>query len=487
MYWKNDSYWRAAYEVAVKLRPGEGYILTPQEFIEGGFAFWPIGQAKQLHPGEVTAFVIQKDDVVRMPLWLLRGSAFRQFHCVWANEVFVAYSAHDENCTEAGGFEEHIASFLEKRQAFLEQFEQGDDVQTPAAKLPYLLDTQDNRILQVQFPHKRYVREQFMDLSNAPRVLKKEVVKYCVSRVHLELSAFCNRSCQYCPVGQLESRKDTEDRIPRELFDQCISDLREINYDGKLLLFLFNEPLASRAFFLEMLDNAKAMLPRCQTEIATNGDYLDAEAFAELIKHPLNGLTVSVHYAGVWNREEQIEKIRTILEKIKIEEMGDWEEGEGRVIFNVAQSAYDSTFLKHFSLRSEDFTIHGTDRGGTVSGNVNRLENLDGCHAVMEQLCIDHTGTVVSCCHICLDASGTETAAYGRVGMDGDIFSIYTNQRAADFRRKLFAPRQNCGELPTVCRTCTIAHVDQKETLYRLDEELRREISGCWLINQDDS
>lgn len=480
MAWFHDPYWIATLEVAKKLSNRHKCIVVPEEFVKERNEFFPMHQAKQLSSHEISAFIIQKDQVNVLPISLLQEDRFSQFHCIFANEVFVVYSELPEGIQCTGDTEKHLTVFLENRAKLLEKMQYTGEQQD---SLPYLLDTQRNRILQQMFPHKSYVTELFEGLEHEPRLLQKEVVKYCIKEVRIELSGFCNRSCQYCPVSFLD-KKDKNKKLPKEVLQRCIEDLKEIQYDGQVWFCLFNEPLYDKEYLFDVLDYVAQQLPKSFIKIVSNGDYLNADYFRELLQHKVDELTISVHYDGKWSLEKQKQKMYEIMSRIKIEENGEWEEGTDRLIFEVSPSVYQSKYLSYFSLRSEDFDAHGMDRGGVLNHGILQLDNLDHCDAVMHELNISYDGTVVPCCNMCSDTLEIKPWTYGTVTKDRGIFEIYTSNKAADFRKILFAPRENVKETPVPCRTCSVAECDGNEKVYRSDDWLRSEIRNAWLENR---
>lgn len=176
------------------------------------------------------------------------------------------------------------------------------------------------------FPHKNYVTELFHGLELEPRVLQHEVAKYCVKEVHIELSAFCNKSCQYCPVSFLE-QKGKSKKLSREILERCVEDLKEIDFNGQIWSCLFNEPLYDKKYLFETLEYVSKQLPKSYIKIVSNGDYLDKQYFMELQKYKLDELTISVHYNGKWNIETQKQEIHQMIQRIGIEEKGLWVEG----------------------------------------------------------------------------------------------------------------------------------------------------------------
>lgn len=483
MKWRSDPFWTDALKAAMELSVGHTLVLTPDEFVSSRDVFYPVGQARRfdlLTLRKVSAFVIQKDQshLEALPPKLLRDDFARRFHCVFANEVFVIYSALEEALTLTEEMERHIPAFLEQRERCLAGY--GDDDDGAPEQLPHALDIQGNRVCKTLFQNHHYVLEQFRDLSGEPSIIRREVFRYCVSEVHFELSAFCNRSCSYCPVSLLD-RKNKGSNMSWEIFRRCIDDLAEIDYDKEIGFCIFNEPLYDRDYLLKALDYADRMLPKCFIKLVSNGDYLTEEYFRELTGHRIDEFTISVHYDGTWDRDRQWDRIRKILERIGLSEKGDLEEDGGRMIYFVDPAAYDSRLLRSFELRSEDFTVHGVDRAGTLQSGIRRVSNLDHCVAVMSQLNIAYDGTVVPCCSMCSDVPEIKKWTYGKVQEYGDLFSAYTCAKAAAFRRMLFAPRHEGEYTPEPCRMCSVAEYDGEAKLYRLDDPARREIYDCWL------
>lgn len=476
MAWFHDLFWTSTLDVAKQLSAKHRHIIVPEEFVDKREEFFPMKQAKQLTACQITAFVLPKDQIQVLPIEVLKDTETNVFHCVFANEVFVIYSAlkEDPECDESS--RQHIGVFLENRERLLNAWRESGEEQE---KLPYLLDTQKNRIFRTMFPHKNYVTELFRGLEQEPRVLQREVVKYCVKEVRIELSAFCNRSCQYCPVSFLE-RKDKSKKLPREILERCVEDLKEIDFNGQIWFCLFNEPLYDKKYLFETLEYVSKQLPKSYIKIVSNGDYLDEQYFLELQKYKLDELTISVHYDGKWNIETQKQKIHQMIQRIGIEEKGLWEEGEDRLIFQVDENAYPSNNLKNFSFRSEDFDVHGMDRAGALESGILRLENMDHCDVIVTQFNISYDGTVVPCCNMCSDIVDVKRWSYGKITKYKGIFEAYTSQKAASFRKIMFAPRDTIEQTPELCRTCSVAEYDRNSKVHRSDDTYRTELYKAW-------
>ena len=78
-------------------------------------------------------------------------------------------------------------------------------------------------------------------------MIKKSFLKK-VELVCLELSYYCNRACNYCPIYTME-RSDKNLEMSEEVLENIVKSLSEINYSERTSLNFFNEPLASKNIF----------------------------------------------------------------------------------------------------------------------------------------------------------------------------------------------------------------------------------------------
>ena len=102
---------------------------------------------------------------------------------------------------------------------------------------------------------------------------KRDLFKASVSNVEIEVSAFCNRACWFCPNAVVD-RRGAKNIMSDETYSQIMSDLESIDYDGTVAFHRYNEPLADRPYILRRIAECARRLPRANPKIFTNGDYL---------------------------------------------------------------------------------------------------------------------------------------------------------------------------------------------------------------------
>ena len=152
-----------------------------------------------------------------------------------------------------------------------------------------------------------------LEIEKAKQLFKKYVELVC-----LEMSYYCNRACSYCPVALYE-RSDKNLEIDDDLFATIIESLKEINYDGRISLNLFNEPLASKNF-LNRVKKLKENLPNAVLSCNSNGDYIkNFDTFTKLNDNGLKEILITLHPARnrKWTRSYAESSLQKFTKRIK--------------------------------------------------------------------------------------------------------------------------------------------------------------------------
>ena len=87
--------------------------------------------------------------------------------------------------------------------------------------------------------------------------------------VSIETINRCNSTCEFCPANKNADKRPFE-KMNEELFKRIIDELKELNYDGYLNLYVNNEPFMDTRIE-EWYEYASKMLPLAKMLLYTNG------------------------------------------------------------------------------------------------------------------------------------------------------------------------------------------------------------------------
>jgi len=107
--------------------------------------------------------------------------------------------------------------------------------------------------------------------------------------IEIETINRCNGKCSFCPINRNIDPRPFK-LMDQELFEDIISQLKNINYTGSMGLYSNNEPLLDKRLF-EFLKYARKELPNATLYLFTNGTLLTVEKFKELLKY-LDWITI---------------------------------------------------------------------------------------------------------------------------------------------------------------------------------------------------
>lgn len=119
--------------------------------------------------------------------------------------------------------------------------------------------------------------------------------------VSIEISAFCNRTCSYCP-NHFTPRAPV-DFMPLELFDIVLNRLKDANWVGPVSYAFLGEPMLDKRL-PALVRRTKDILPGALPRIYTNGDFMTEPLLKELIAAGVFNLVVVRHppFSDEWDR-----------------------------------------------------------------------------------------------------------------------------------------------------------------------------------------
>lgn len=103
------------------------------------------------------------------------------------------------------------------------------------------------------------------------------------STIAMETINRCNSTCEFCPANKNTDKRPFQ-KMDEALFKKLIGELRDLDYDGYLTLYVNNEPFMDTRI-IEWHKYAKEQIPRVKTLMYTNGLLLTLDKFKEAIPY----------------------------------------------------------------------------------------------------------------------------------------------------------------------------------------------------------
>lgn len=112
------------------------------------------------------------------------------------------------------------------------------------------------------------------------------------SMLEFNLTNFCNRNCDFCPVTSKNANEQVELGI--DLYVSVLRQLSNIEYDGILIFSGFSEPLL-HSNILSLVENKNKHVPNSTLIINTNGDILDKHISKYLLENGVDYISISIY------------------------------------------------------------------------------------------------------------------------------------------------------------------------------------------------
>ncbi|WP_394954875.1 radical SAM protein [uncultured Helicobacter sp.] len=279
------------------------------------------------------------------------------------------------------------------------------------------------------------------------REAQKKLLKDNLRIIEIEISAFCNRTCWFCPNSIIDRKQKIE--FPESVFLRCIDNLAEIEYEGTLNFHRFNETLADRELILKRLRQARSKLPKAKLGIFTNGDYLTREYLDELRDAGMSYMLMSYYL----KKNESFDKAKVL--KPAMQKMANKLNLHYEVSIDTPRE-YGITFkypgVEYILCRCWNPEIGGIDRGGVIDQISKRESKVRdyGCHFPLESIYIDYNCLAMPCCHLRSDVEAHKDFIMGDV-REMDLFELFSSPKYIA-TRQLLTPHT---PKPGPCATCT--------------------------------
>lgn len=235
---------------------------------------------------------------------------------------------------------------------------------------------------------------------------------------HIEIETInrCNGFCSFCPVNHNADPREKK-IMERELFENIVRQLAEMEYAGRFTTFSNNEPLLDDRI-IEFNRYARERLPKAKMHLFTNGTLLTLDKFIALAE-VLDELIID-------NYQQELQLIKPCRE---IKEYCDRNPELKKKVTIVLRKPHEVL----------------TSRGGNAPNRKNVGDyGKDRCVLPFKQLIIRPDGKISLCCN---DAVGKYTL--GDLTKES-ILDVWNGARFAMVRKCLYEGRENWGN----CRQC---------------------------------
>lgn len=238
--------------------------------------------------------------------------------------------------------------------------------------------------------------------------------------IGIETSEFCNRTCSFCPNSIYSQNRNL---MLKELFENLIYQLKDLNYSGVICFHQYNEPLLDLRLD-NLIEFTRINLRDSTLMISSNGDALTHKRWINLRKKGLDFAVISQY------DEEINPTIASLIDKLSSQE------NEALII----------------KIRGA-FNLTGT-RGGNV--NVNHIPETplnEPCLRPFSQLVIRYNGMAVLCCE---DYIGE--AIIGDTRKD-KLIEIWQSEKLNEIRIDLLL-----GNRKGICAKCNTTYKSSVES-----------------------
>lgn len=252
-------------------------------------------------------------------------------------------------------------------------------------------------------------------------------MKAVIEEIEIETINRCNGKCSFCPVNIREPQRPYA-KMEERLFKKIIKELVDISYTGKLSIFSNNEPFLDERI-IDFYKYAKESLPRCYTNLYTNGSLLNIKKFLEIIEY--------VDYMVIDNYNDDLQ-VNEGLKEIS-DYLHEHEELKEKVFFNV---------------RKEDVVL--LSRGGQAPNKKDAIAVDEICLLPYRMLVIRPTGEVSLCCN---DALGKYTLGNLK---EQTILEVWNSEEAVRIRKEMENNKRKNLELCNKCDMVTVPLQDKR-------------------------
>lgn len=316
----------------------------------------------------------------------------------------------------------------------------------------------------------RIYREHFIDSLDASTAA--QLFKASVCNVEISISSFCNRACPYCPNALID-RKSTRNFIDDAVITSILNQLCSIQYEGRIAIHRYNEPLADKDYAIRRIQEIRSFLPAATLAVVTNGDYLTKKFVHELRDSGVSHIIASSHAlendstpeALLRRQDEGLHRLGLPFTYLQNREEGRYavvDVGEGMIMQWNAINYYH---------RNADGVSTMLDRGQSLPFETH-YSRTDPCPSPFTELQVEWDGKVLPCCNIHSDLPVHEKYVLGQIDAETNIFLVWTNPNFVAWRKELFSYKLKSSP----CTACHYSCMDDTPELRAFVEDFRKRL-----------
>jgi len=278
----------------------------------------------------------------------------------------------------------------------------------------------------------------------------KAAFKQAVNKIEIETSTQCNRHCTYCPNSQsgFEHRRTSNSFMDMAMFAKLLSDLKEVDYEGKISLVGMNEFFMHDENFV-YLERIKQAIPKCMIQIYSNGDYLTREYLERAERAGVDLIVVSFHLqAGkTYNTDDVLDRAYKFTKRTNVPlQLADYKKGKlhfqaqlGRMMLLAGLVNWDTD---------------GHSWGGIIDAGKPTADSGTPCQSPVNILCLSTEGDFTLCCAVPREKTPENVANGAMLGNLRDfpsIFHAYASDAMLYWRQHSFSTES----IPPLCQDCS--------------------------------
>jgi radical SAM protein with 4Fe4S-binding SPASM domain len=314
-----------------------------------------------------------------------------------------------------------------------------------------------------------FVRHHFTEPSS--HIEQQQLFSASVSNVVIEITSYCNRKCNYCPVSKFD-RTSIDKILPEDMFIKIIQDLQCISYAQGICLNLYNEPTADSVLLLERIRHARHCLPESSIYFSTNGDYLTPDYVKAMVDAGLSLMYVTLHppanasYDDAHAVTRFCELSKRLGKTVEVDQVSPGHTIQGDV----------TLFGLPIHVFSTNYQQYGSDRAGSVNLLNRQTERSAPCNRPFNDFTVSYDGTIFPCCQMFADETQhRENFAIGNLRDFPNIFAAYASTAMAQWRQHLlrFSPKKR------PCDTCTENNRAGTDEEHRERDRIYRQFVGA--------